>query len=35
MPEVIGNPELEEVANMFELWNASLQTGDPKKVAAM
>ncbi|KAG1674810.1 hypothetical protein FOA52_015197 [Chlamydomonas sp. UWO 241] len=35
MPEVIGNPELEEVANQFELWNASLQTGDPKKVAAM
>jgi len=35
MPEVAVDNELDEVAQQFQLWNAALQTLDPKKVAAM
>eukprot|EP00798_Chlamydomonas_sp_ICE-L_P017207 gene17207-biopygen26107 len=35
MPEVVADNDLEEVALQFDRWNASLQTLDPAKVAAM
>eukprot|EP00798_Chlamydomonas_sp_ICE-L_P007787 gene7787-biopygen17556 len=35
MPEVVAETVLDEVAMQFDRWNASLQTGDAAKVAAM
>jgi uncharacterized protein (TIGR02246 family) len=34
MPEPVVDP-LEEVAALFDLWNTTLQTGDPEKVASL
>ena len=34
MPEPVVDP-LEEVAAQFDLWNSTLQTGDPEKVASL
>ena len=34
MPEPVVDP-LEEVAALFDLWNNTLQTGDPEKVASL
>ena len=34
MPEPLVNP-LQEVAALFDLWNSTLQTGDPEKVASL